>query len=227
MPSFEGHHNSKAYKAQREAWLDEHKGQVDLDAADAKALSAMQDVVKKHPVAGKIMAGKGRNEIGIVWEYQGVLLKARVDTVRRVPANLIDLAAEPGAECIVDVDFKTTRAIGTRLINSAIAQYGYGAQLAMQYDGLRALNPADLIPLIIAVSDPPKESDGGPYDVVVCDMRPRIDVGRTLYRKLLKTYLDCRKAQRWPGTSDFVVPMNPLKYEIDPNEMNAETGETL
>lgn len=219
MPEFEGHHNSKAYKAAREMWLAEHDGQVDIDTEQLGEIQKMQEAVRKHPVAGKIMASKGKTEIGIVWEYRGTLLKARVDTVRRVPIGIIDLAhPNPTAECIVQVDFKTTRAIGTRLINADAAKFGYGAQLAMQNDGLRAINPAEVIPLMIAVSKPPKASDGGPYDVVVCDMRPRMESGRAMYRKLLDTYLACQKAQRWPGTSDYVVPMEPLRYEINPFE---------
>ena len=226
MPEFEGHHNSNAYKAQKSAWLEGHKGQAEIDAEDEAAYNAMQKAVRDHPVAGKIMQCKGRNEIGIVWKFNGHLLKARVDTLRRVPIGLIDLAAtNPTAECIVDVDFKTTRAIGTRLINKAIADYGYGGQLAMQYDGLRALNPAEVVPLIIAVSKPPKASDRGPYDVVVCDMRPRMDAGRGLYRRLLTKYVACEKKQSWPGTSDFVVPMEAFPYEVDPNEVDSEIQE--
>lgn len=226
MPNFEGHHNSAAYKAHKAKWLEQHKGQVDIDADDLASYNAMQKAVREHPVAGKIMQCKGRNEIGIVWEFNGRLLKARLDTVRRVPIGLIDLAApNPTAECIVVVDFKTTRAIGVRLINKAIADYGYGGQLAMQYDGLRALNPADVVPLLIAVSKPPKATDRGPYDVVVCDMRPRLDAGRGLYRRLLNKYVACEKAQSWPGTSNYVVPMEPLKYEVDPNLVDSEIQE--
>lgn len=226
MPAFEGHHNSKIYKEARAAWLEEHRGQVDIDADGFTDLQAAQAAVRNHPVAGNIMAAGGRTEIGIVWEFGGVLLKARIDTVRRVPAALIDLTANAGATCIVQADFKTTRAIGTRLINSEIAKHGYGAQLAMQYDGLRAIRPADVVPMLIAVCKPPKPSDRGPWDVVVCDMRPRLDAGRALYQRLLKKYLACRKAQRWPGVAEHVIPMNPLRYEVDPNEMDAEIGES-
>lgn len=229
MPRFSGHPNSNGYKAEKQAWLSEHQGQAIISTAERSEIQAMVDAVHEHPLASKIMAGKGKNEIGIVWKdaKTGVLCKGRCDTVRRIKMGLIDLATStPNADVIALIDFKTTcgsvRNQSMPLSESFTferAKYAYHGQIAFYHDGLTTLDPAPVIPIIIAVENT------ADHDVCVFDMRPMLETGRKLYQHLMKRMQDGLRDRKWPGAApDKFIPMFPLpseeecKYEVQKEE---------
>ncbi len=144
-----------------------------------------------------------------------MLCKGRVDTLRRVPVGLIDLAApKPDAEIIVMPDLKGTACTAkspnrglAEVFDSESDRLGYHGQIAFYVDGLAALRPGvEIVPLIIAVETV------SPFDCCVFDMRPMLPAGRALYRKLMKRMQSGLSTSRWPGVSDYVVPMNPKPW---------------
>lgn len=209
------HPNSKAYKDKKAEWEFNHSDKVHLTADEMADLRMMQEQVKLNPVASAIMAGKGRNELSIVWKDKdtGALMKGRVDRLCRVKIGIIDpTSTQPNADAIVLADFKTTRCIEPRLFNKERAKYCYHAQLALYADGVLSMQSADIVPLIIAVEN------SAPFDVVV--YRPdddAIENGRKRYKRLLRTHLACAKKKEWPGVSKQVVPLSIDAWEKEPS----------
>jgi hypothetical protein len=89
------------------------------------------------------------------------------------------------------VDVKTTSFIGR--FDNEVAKFGYHGQLAFYADGLAAIEPASITPLIIAIQNE------APFDVVVFTMADAVEEGRKLYRRLLRQYIECRRTNYWPG----------------------------
>lgn len=205
-PKFDGHPNSNAYKAAKGEWEFNNADKVHLSADEMAELRGMQDAVRSNPIGSAILAGKGRNEMSIVWndKESGVLMKGRVDRLCRVKIGILDpTSQQPEADAIVMVDFKTTRVIEPRLFNKERAKYGYHAQLALYADGIEAISHAMPLPLIVAVQNAP------PFDVVVYQPDDdAIENGRRLYRRLARTRRACAEKKRWPGISDRIIPLS-------------------
>lgn len=223
MPEFEGHPNSKIHRDQKSQWIIDHQMQAHVSARELAEIQAQIEAVKNHPIAGPIMAGKGANEIGIVWkDADGNLCKGRVDTMRRVPAGLINLAAvKPDAEVIVMPDLKgtacTAKSPNRNLVDVFDAEsdrLGYHGQIAFYHDGMAALRPGvEIVPLIIAVETVP------PFDVCVFDMRPMLEAGRILYRAMMKRRAEGLKTSRWAGAANQLVPMFPKPWQPTEEEI--------
>ena len=217
-PKFNGHPNSNDYKNAKKEWEFNNSDKVHLSIEEWAELKAMQRAVKDHPIASAILAGKGRNELSIVWndEETKATMKGRIDRLCRVKIGLIDpLATKPDADAIVMVDFKTTRKVDPLGFNRDRADYGYHAQLALYADGVAAASPGvSVVPLIVAVENK------APFDVVV--YRPddkAIETGRALYRRLLRTHLGCIESKSWPGIAEkYVMPLSVFKWEEESSE---------
>lgn len=197
-PRFEGHPNSNAYKAQRDAWRSEHATSVLLTWAEYQDVRAMAAAAREHPVAGAVLAARGKNELSITWSGKdGATMKARLDRVCRVPASLLyPTSPDRGGEVICLCDVKTTRAIAPVEFERELARFGYHGQLAMYADALTAADPSPFAVAILAVENTP------PYDVAVYRVDDEvIDHGRKLYRRLLALYQQCQKDGHWPGVA--------------------------
>lgn len=217
MPEFEGHHNSNAYKAKVAAWEAEHANAVTLTYGEYGELKAMQKAVQDHPKAGPILCAKGKSEISLVWRdtETGLLSKCRIDWLARIPTCLVDLTATPKDQTLCLVDLKTTRHPTLDGFNRDRAKFCYHAQLAMQLDGLKTFNAAEIFPMLLGIHN---EGD----DVFPCDMRELIPIGRHIYRGLLRTYAKCQKEKHWPGASEEVVPLHPFRWELSEHEITEE-----
>lgn len=207
MPQFDGHPNSKIYRDAKAAWIEEHKGLVTMTRQEYEECRTMGQAVAAHRVASALLMGRGRNELSLVWtdKETGSLCKGRIDRLCYAPAPAIfpgtdSLKASDQVLCLVDL--KTTRAVmpGPRDFEAEVGRYGYHAQLAFYYDGLQALEPAPVVPIIIAVQNEP------PFDVVVYRFdESEIEKGRKLYRRLLNRHLTCMREKDWPGACDSIV----------------------
>jgi exodeoxyribonuclease VIII len=217
-PKFDGHPNSNAYKQAKQAWEFNNTDKVHLSIDEYAELHAMQQSVRSHPIASGILAGKGRNELSMVWEDQDTkaICKGRVDRFCRVKIGLIDPnASKPDADALVLVDFKTCRSVDPRGFDRARAEYQYNAQMAFYLDGLMALQPGvSIVPLIVAIENK------APFDCVVYRIDDEgIENGRMLYRRLLRMHLRCVDERRWPGIAEkYVVPLGISGWEKEKSE---------
>lgn len=214
-PKFDGHPNSNAYKAAKQEWEFNNASMVHLSLDEYAELKAMQRAVKEHPIASAILAGKGRNEMSLVWidPDTKATMKGRIDRLCRARIGLLDpLASNPDADAVCLVDFKTTRSVDPRGFNRARADYGYHSQLSLYLDGLSVLQPGvSVVPLIVAVENK------SPFDCVI--YRPDdecIEAGRATYKRLLRQHLRCMEERAWPGISEkYVVSLSVDKWEIE------------
>jgi hypothetical protein len=153
-----------------------------LTADEAERVRAIAGAVRRHPVAGPMLA-VGATEGVIQWadEETGVACKGRFDHVH---GRLVDL--------------KTAADVDPRRWMANAYRYGYHAQLAFYADGLRAsgVDLRDADPAIICVESVP------PHDVLVYTLDPIIiDQGRQMYRRLLARVKECTERGEWPGIS--------------------------
>lgn len=149
-----------------------------------EAGKGMAESVLAHPAAAKLLA-KGKAEVTITWEQQGVPCKARCDFIN-------DLG--------YIVDLKSTTDASVNEFNRSIAKYGYHRQEAFYVDGYTA-----------ALGKPPKGfifvcvENKPPYAVGVyaLDMAGE-EKGREEIADLLETYKLCKETGVWPAYSDKV-----------------------
>ena len=224
LPDFPGHHNSNDYKRAVEEWKEKNGSKITLLETEKKpqmsSCLAMRAAVMRHPIGRAIMEGKGKNEIGIVWQDDGSgeLFKGRLDRLCLIPLGLLDLAStQPDKNALCLVDFKKTRVIPSRrLFNKERVKYQYHGQFAWYMRGLEALKQPPVVPLLVAVQD------CAPFDVAVFGMDSLVPIGKQLCRDYLKTLLACQRSGNWPGISDNVIPLEPYGWEQDPNQIQED-----
>jgi exodeoxyribonuclease VIII len=215
MPAFEGHHNSNAYKAQRDKWREDNRGKGELTQAEYGSLGHMRISLMNHPLMSAILNSKGRNEISIVWKDTDTseLCKGRIDRLCRIPAAALDPNAAPGTFVVAMPDFKKCSKGNFYNFDKQVGDYGYHGQQAFYWDGLTTLNPAPVTPLIVAVMDE------APYDVAVYTCMDAAEHGRRLYKRLLNQYIECRKAKSWPG----IAPVGTIPVVLRPWNREPDT----
>ncbi len=194
MPEFPGHHNSNAYKALKNEWVEANREKVHLTGDEMRRLAGMQKSVMAHPTTHAILEGKGKNELSLVWvdEETKQTCKGRLDRLTRIEAKYLDATATGNAICIVD--FKKTSCI--ERFQYDIAKWAYHGQAAFYRDGVAAIeriNPETITSILVAVQD------DEPYDVVPYLLTDAVVHGQRLYRRLLRTYVQCKRQDAWPG----------------------------
>lgn len=183
---FDGDRRTKAYKA----FVAEHGDKTILSADEYVAATGTRDAVQAHPVSAKYLAEKAEAEKALVWTDSDTKIKckARLDWVG--PNVLVEL--------------KSARDISQHAFSSAMAQYGYHAQMAFQRHGLRELGLPTPIPIIIAVESHP------PFDVGVFAIQDdTLWAGEILVRSLLRRHRNMdhdKPTGRYPGLTDLAIP---------------------
>lgn len=156
-------------------------------------------------------------------ELQGQFIAAAV-RANRDAATLIEAAEHhereidwqfSGRDCACRIDaYGVREGIVTELKTCADAspdrfpwqatRMGYLAQVAWQYDGLRAYGVLIDTAYIIAAEQKP------PYVVQVYEVTPAsIDFGRRQYRLWFERLLVCEASGEWPGYVQSIVPLEP------------------
>lgn len=168
-------------------------GQVPLLEADHQRVANMAAAVKRHPIAGPLLApGSGQPEVSAFWVDQatGVWRRARYDFLRH-PA--------PGRRRII-VDYKTCQSADPDHIQRAVHSYGYAQQGAQYIDGAVALG-LDETPVFVLVF----QETEAPYLITVVQLDPvALRIGRDLNRQALEIYAECQRTGEWPGYSSDI-----------------------
>lgn len=161
-------------------------GMVPLLAKDyAKAL-AMVEVVRRHPIAGRLFI-EGKPEQSLFWTdpESGVQMRARLDWL-----------GEKRDSRLMLVDFKTAKAVDLASIEKAIFDYGYHMQRAQYVNGAIALGLGDDDTDLAFVF----QSKTPPYLVRVVQLEMNaIRLGRARIRKAIAIYLECLESGHWYG----------------------------
>ncbi len=165
-------------------WAEDHPHHVSLLTSEWDLACGMRDSVWSHPLARDLLAGKGANELTVVWNDPdtAILCKGRIDRLTSY------------RDWTMAVDIKTTRSVEDFSWRSDCAKYGYHQQAAFYLDGLDALAPHKRRFIHVAVE---KES---PHCVRVFELDDSaIEEGRRKYRRALEMYAEGLKSGEWPG----------------------------
>lgn len=187
-------------KAEWAEWEAANKGRLPLSEQEFQAYHLMREAILAHPTAAELLAGKGANELSIVWRDQatGLLCKARLDRV----------ASLTGYSFIADL--KTTRDAGEKSFSRDLSSFGYHRQGAWYREGLAALRPALRRMAFIAVE---KEA---PYCVAVHELDERaLEQGSRENRDYLESYKRCMESGSWPGYDSGMSLLDVPSWAMD------------
>lgn len=174
---YDGVRRGKAW----EEWQAEHVGAGALKPDDIERVQRSVDAIRKHRVAGRLIAACRFEEVTTWTDPEtGLRCKGRLDGI---------------SPCFV-VDLKGTAAAEPRKFRNAASDYLYHGQLAFYQDGATLAGKIDgkEMPWIIASqNDPP--FDVWPFELPAATLM----AGRVLYRSLLRRLVQCIEADWYPG----------------------------
>ncbi|MCJ8335008.1 MAG: PD-(D/E)XK nuclease-like domain-containing protein [Epibacterium sp.] len=183
----------------------EHAREHGKTPARQRELAGLRDclrVVKADKTLGPLHRlaadGKCKREVTIVWDFEGVLLKARLD---QVTSKAI-------------IDWKSTGCADPEQFAESCIRFNYHVQHGMYQDGWMAVT-GEVLPFAFAASSkrPPH-----PCWVHRLDQRD-VDHGRTLYRAMVHLYAK-QRASRGVDWSKVpaVIPSSALNLERNLND---------
>lgn len=182
------------------AWKAEQTRKI-VSFDDWKAFDGMSASLQSHPVAGPFLRSKGRCELSLFDEIDGIPVRARFDKL--TDGNVI-------------VDLKTTVSARPFDFVRQCAYLRYFMQAAFYCDMLsRARLPMEGF-VFLAVEKTP------PYAVLCLEFDSiSIDKGRTEYKRLLKLYEKCHAEKKWPSYYDAPIPYQATlpKWALEDQEL--------
>ena len=185
--------NTKAGKEEWAKAVDAFPNRTVLRFADGMMAERLRDSAHANPRIHKLLCGKGRNELSMVWDdaETGVRCKGRMDRFTSVD----------GYAAVTDLKLMSEGS--PRKFSRSLAGYGYHRQAAMYLDGLQSLDKAaGRDPLqrryIFVVGEKQPPYPFGLYELDEESLRS----GRILYQGLLRRYVRCRDKDYWPGYTD-------------------------
>lgn len=165
------------------------EGKHILRVEDTQKVVNMGNAIRKHPIWGKVGAGKA--EQSVYWDDPifGTRLRSRPDFFND---NVI-------------VDIKTTESV--KRFSQSIYSYGYHRQGAMQIDALHAIygNDRPFILLVVEKTDPYLTACFTLDDLY-------IGQGRRDYQDACLTYNECVQTGVWPGYDTDVQMIRMPKW---------------
>lgn len=170
-----------------EAWdrfKDKNEGKELLTLDQYMEVMALSQAVRGDKFTGKYLS-KGRAEVSIVWEAEGVKLKSRLDFISGsfFPSVIVDL--------------KTTRDGSPEAFGKEAFRLGYHIQAALYQDAYFAAT-GDRLRVAMVVAE-----KQGPHSPVVYRVpEAHLDMGRGQYLELLRLLAECRASNSWPGYGD-------------------------
>jgi hypothetical protein len=178
----------------------EHAGADVLSLDEYHRASMAAESVRSHPVARRFFEQRGHSEQVITWSEPTthVMCKAKIDRVGEQLIELIELKS------VGSMDFEPFR------FSAHFARLLYHGQVAFYADGLVEGIGLRVPPVVIAV-----ESDE-PYDVAVYEIPGEtIAAGRTLYQRLLRRYVECTRAGKWPGVCEQEIRLDLPRWALE------------
>jgi hypothetical protein len=182
-------------------WWDEFNAKCDgktvIKSDEIAVMKAMAQSVLSEPASRKVINADGIIEPSFFWfdEEFEIDAKCRPDYYRK--------------DGIV-VDLKTCADAGEEAFQRSVMNYDYDLQAFMQIEGIHKVTgdrPTDFIFVCIE-----KEA---PYCAAFYTATPElIACGEAKYRRLMKIYAACKKADKWPGYGSFIRPLNMPEWYV-------------
>ncbi len=172
-------------------------GREPVKSAHFDQAKQIADAVHDDPLARSIVTCRGHSEATLVWEDPdtGVLCKSRLD-------HLGDFN-----NYSVVSDLKTTDNAEEWAFKNAIQKYSYHIRAAFYMDGLKAVSGTERRWFWVVVEKTP------PYCCAAYEPESELlDMGRSIYKDLLRRYKECKATDTWPGYSDDIEPIGAPGY---------------
>lgn len=186
--SFTTWHGGRRAGREWEAFAEnaESAGVEVLTADEAAQVAALATAVRTHAGAASLLR-EGDAELSVRFEVDGRPCKARLDY----------LSGSMGGRVVVDL--KTAQDASPGGFGRAAAQSGYLGQAAWYCDAVEAVTGEAPSFVFVVVEK------SAPYAVGVYAVdEVQLDVGRRLYRRLLRRVRECEESGLWPGYSSGV-----------------------
>lgn len=188
---------------QIEAWQafeNESNGRTIIDFDEYETAMAMHNSVRENQLASKVLS-KGKSEETLLFNFQGIDCKARLDWFC-------------GDRQII-VDLKTTEAKTSKEFCDSIfsPKYLYVMQAAFYHDAILEITGSEPDFVFISVEKTP------PYSVGVYQLSKEvIEHGRNIYKTLLEKYIMCKESNDWSSNNEIINYVELPQY-LRPKEI--------
>lgn len=164
-----------------EAFKVQHKDKELITLAQYDQAIAMSRAVRANETLAKYLR-KGKSEVTVRWECEGVVLKSRLDFVSGafVPHVIVDI--------------KTAQDASPEVFGRAAWDFDYVMQAAMYSDAYHAAT-GDRLRYLLGAVEKSEPYVAAPYWVP----EEQIDLGRNQYLELLAKLKRCREQNDWHG----------------------------
>lgn len=175
-----------------------HAGKTILFEKEYQTALAIRDGVRRNKAAMKLLEGAAI-EKAFTWTDPETKVKCKVR---------IDAVSGSAVK-----ELKTSRTINARRFGSLSAAYAYHAQLSWQRDAAITNGLAVKDAYVIAVESVP------PFACTVFRFGDEeLGAGYSLYSSWLKTLVQCRETNTWPGPGDDVQDIRLPAYVFDDDD---------
>lgn len=173
-------------------FYEENAGKMFVTEEQVNLATILKEKIYEHPLANKLLSGKGENEIALFWtdEETNVKCKCKID---RIKNGII-------------IDLKSTRSAKPEDFMRDAYNYGYHRQAAFYCKGYEnCYNKAPKGFVFITVE---KEA---PYSVAIYEATELFkEVGGLEIGELLKVYKDCMEIGEFPSYDGFEPKIHAL-----------------
>jgi hypothetical protein len=182
------HHATKAWK---DFMASLPPGRLAITPEQASTAMAQAASVRTHPVLREVLA-TGRAEVSAKWvdEETGAICKCRPDFLYPV--------GDEGGVIIVDV--KTTVSAQAEAFARSVATFRYHVAAAFYSDGFEIASGCQVHGFLLAAVEAKYPFAAAAF---MLDEQA-LDLGRTEYRRNLRTYAQCSRDNAWPGYPESV-----------------------
>jgi exodeoxyribonuclease VIII len=192
---------TKAGKDTWAEWEANNAGKALLEKGEADDYERMRASIMAHPTARELLAGKGFNEVSLIWpdEKTGLACKGRIDRITQFG----------GYSWIVDL--KTSKDAAENSFKWDASRYGYHRASAWYRRGLAVVKPGPLRRACYVVVE--KEP---PFAVAVHEADERaLEQGDREMTAWLDQYAECLESGEWPG-----YPLGMGLIDYPPNHVD-------
>lgn len=163
-------------------------GKIPVLAHEHDRITAMAEALRADQRAAALFhPDYGKPEQALFWQDKasGVICRALVDFLRQPEAD----------GRLILVDYKTATKADEESVKRSVLDFGYYMQAAFYADGVKALDLAQDVPVLLVVQETRR-----PFlcNVVQLD-DPAMHIGRWRNREAIGIYAECSRTGHWPG----------------------------
>ena len=186
----------KRSKKDKDAWAEVQAAYPDatmLRPSEWDDVHKMRDSVFANGLAKRLLTGKGKSELTVVWkdEETGLLCKARLDRLIGHYVSPWDSMEYPAI-----IDVKSTRDARPNSFQKSIADFGYEIQAAHYLAGAASTPKGDIDRRYVFIC----VENSAPYATAVYELDDATRlVGEKRRRRYLNQLAECIRTGQWPG----------------------------